>query len=65
MGIFTSRQEICDKCGKLAIFDGPFSDCGCYEPKITKTNQIKDLHKNVLSDIRRTVKIIRDKLLMS
>jgi mRNA-degrading endonuclease YafQ of YafQ-DinJ toxin-antitoxin module len=33
MGIFTSIAKICSKCGKPAVFDGPFSDCSCYSPK--------------------------------
>ena len=62
MGIFTSKLEICDKCGKLALFDGPFSDCGCYSPKINKPVQIEDLTKEVIDENIRIVKNIRNKL---
>lgn len=46
MGIFTSVLDICDRCGKLTVFDGPYSDCGCYHPPDPTPEEAK----NYISD---------------
>lgn len=67
MGIFTSTLEICDKCGKLTVFDGPYSNCGCYRPPDPTPEEAK----NYISDkellinsegSRRIVNLIREEL---
>lgn len=54
MGLFTTRMAVCDKCHKTTVFDGPYSDCGCYspdtptvfEPELTE-EEIKEIEKIV------------------
>ncbi len=71
MGIFSIMKGICDKCGKMTIWDGPFSDCGCYEPAGPKEDPfpielpegIVDEHTKVTTNIHKGLdkKILRRK----
>ena len=67
MGIFTAKLYTCDKCGKLTIFDGPYSDCGCYHPPDITPEKAKNFisDKELLatsSDSKRIINLIRKEL---
>jgi len=63
MGIFTMVRGICDKCGKMTIFDGPFSDCGCYSPSdIDNDTVFLDPNKEVIEESNRLMKKIKKEI---
>lgn len=37
MGIYSANAEFCPHCGRWAVCDGPFSDCGCCSPAALQT----------------------------
>ena len=62
MGIFSKTPGICDRCGRMTLWDGPYSDCGCYRPPITVDSKIYKLDKKVIEDTKRLVRKIENEL---
>lgn len=70
MGIFSIIKEKCPKCGKLTIWDDPYSECGCYHPPDTtpeeaiKYTSDKELlisaknNKEIVDKLKKKLKII-------
>lgn len=62
MGIFSTTKGICPKCNRLTIWDGPFSDCECYRPKIPKAKEVQ-LDEKVCAEAKQTMKNIKQRLM--
>lgn len=62
MGIFTSIQRHCPKCGAMAIWDGPFSSCGCYTPENMKNVKEPQLDQKCINEAERVSSNIKRQL---
>ena len=63
MGIFTMTKGVCDKCGSIVVWDGPYSSCGCYGVKEKIYYPMAEVDKSTIDGIKETGDRIRKKML--